>query len=493
MQLSLWMLADRLKKYKPRLHIERGLPTIVGVRFISENLVEWPEEYVYIGYGSYAFADLRLANSFMLIHRNDFILISGLDLESLLNEVMAAFDYYNRWESRLWQALSDPNPYQRLADVGVEVLGNPICIGDYEGNVLALSQRFGPDDVDDRWRELHETGLIPTSYTGPPILTEQGEMVADWLEEPRQYQYENGVKYICANIYADEEQLAGFYLQQQQHEFTLGHVQLASVLCNVLTSAVAVKRDNPHPIHSAVSIITNLLEERHIDSSSINRLVNKIGWLAPWQLLVIRNYPINVSKLKQRNLLNILRQMNIANISLHYQNDVVLVIGLKDSSLLLETLQSTINLKYYSLGISLPFKHWLELPVYYKQALFAMEEGQYSPSIHYCQDYALEYLVSFIGDRNRALELCHPALMILEEYDQKQQTELFETLYQYVAHERSLVETAKALYIHRNSLIYRIKRIKELIQVDLEDANERVFILLSYLLHDKSTKKRMNK
>lgn len=480
MKLSLWMIAEHLKQYQPRLFIKEGRATISGVRFISQELTELPPDFVYISYGSDAFTDLEYADDYMLIHQNDFLFITGLHMETLLNEVMATFDYYNRWESRLWQTSGAANPYQQMIDLSTEVFGNPICMGDYEGNVLALSHAFGPDDVDDRWHELYDTGIVPTSYTGPPILTTGGEVVPDWLEEPREYQYENGVKYLCANIYAEQEQIAGLYIQQQRTEFTPGHQQLAMVLCDILTKTIAARQNNAQQIYTGATIVRDLLEAKAVDAALVDRLAQRPAWQGPWQLLVIRNYPLNASRLKQRNLLNTIRQMKIANIALDYHDDVVVLVDAEALDTFLEGLRSAISMRYYSVGLSLSYQNWSALRTYYEQALFAMEQGDFLPDLHACKDYAFEHLLTLIDDKNRALELCHPALTLLKEYDKRQHTELYETLFQYLLHDRNLVHTAAALFIHRNSLIYRVKRIGELIKIDLDDPKERQFIILSY-------------
>ncbi|HMM05823.1 MAG TPA: helix-turn-helix domain-containing protein [Clostridiales bacterium] len=482
MKLSLWMIAEHLKQYQPRLFIKEGRATISGVRFISEDLTELPQDFVYISYGSYAFTDLNYADEYMLIHQNDFLFISGLHMETLLNKVMTAFAYYNGWESSLWQTSGAANPYQQMIDLSTEVLDNPICMGDYEGNVLALSRAFGPDDVDDRWHELYDTGIVPTSYTGPPILTTGGEVVPDWLEEPREYQYENGVKYICANIYADQEQIAGLYIQQHRTVFTPGHQQLAVVLCDILTKTIAARQKNAQQIYTGAIIVRDLLEAKSVDPALVDRLSKRANWQGPWQLLVIRNYPLNASKLKQRNLLNTIRQMKIVNIALDYHDDVVVLVDAEDFDTFLEDLHRAISMRYYSAGLSLPYQNWSALRTYYQQALFAMEQGGFLPDLHACQDYAFEHLLTLIDAKNRELELCHPALNLLKEYDRHQHTELYETLFHYLLHERNLVKTAAALFIHRNSLIYRVKRIGELVKIDLDDPKERQFILISYWL-----------
>ncbi len=55
--------------------------------------------------------------------------------------------------------------------------------------------------------------------------------------------------------------------------------------------------------------------------------------------------------------------------------------------------------------------------------------------------------------------------------------------------DRNAVETAKCLFIHRYSLLYRPQRINKLIETDLNDINVHVYLLLSY--HIEMNKKHM--
>lgn len=56
------------------------------------------------------------------------------------------------------------------------------------------------------------------------------------------------------------------------------------------------------------------------------------------------------------------------------------------------------------------------------------------------------------------------------------------TLYMYVKHERSQSHTAAALNLHRNTLTYRLGRLRELISCDLDIPEVRLHILVSYEL-----------
>ncbi|PLS14655.1 PucR family transcriptional regulator [Bacillus sp. M6-12] len=69
------------------------------------------------------------------------------------------------------------------------------------------------------------------------------------------------------------------------------------------------------------------------------------------------------------------------------------------------------------------------------------------------------------------------------EYDTDHGTELVTSLYYYLATGGSLLDTAKQLYIHRNSVKYRIDRIKAIAGIDLENFQERFVYYFSLIYH----------
>lgn len=62
----------------------------------------------------------------------------------------------------------------------------------------------------------------------------------------------------------------------------------------------------------------------------------------------------------------------------------------------------------------------------------------------------------------------------LAAYDARRGTALVETMETYLEHGGSLVDTAEALFIHRNTLLHRLERIEELCPVDLRDPSHRL-------------------
>lgn len=83
------------------------------------------------------------------------------------------------------------------------------------------------------------------------------------------------------------------------------------------------------------------------------------------------------------------------------------------------------------------------------------------------------YKFMFHNDnQGEILEYCNSKLDKLEEYDHAKGTFLKETLLAYYMNGFNTVKTAEALFIHRNSLMYRLKKIEELLEIELTDYME---------------------
>lgn len=67
----------------------------------------------------------------------------------------------------------------------------------------------------------------------------------------------------------------------------------------------------------------------------------------------------------------------------------------------------------------------------------------------------------------------------LKKYDKKNSTSMLKTLEFYINEQRNLGRAAVKLYIHRNTMRYRIKRIEEILQCDLNDEKVIFNITLS--------------
>ncbi|MEK7216140.1 MAG: helix-turn-helix domain-containing protein [Chloroflexota bacterium] len=86
----------------------------------------------------------------------------------------------------------------------------------------------------------------------------------------------------------------------------------------------------------------------------------------------------------------------------------------------------------------------------------------------------LQELLRSFDDRGVAAEFCQYVLGRLVAYDRAHNADLFRTLQVYFRCGGNAVEAAEQLFLHRNSLLYRLQRIETLLGIDLKDPHDRL-------------------
>lgn len=82
------------------------------------------------------------------------------------------------------------------------------------------------------------------------------------------------------------------------------------------------------------------------------------------------------------------------------------------------------------------------------------------------------------------VDYCYKNIEVLIDYDQKHSSNLLKTLKSYFINNNSLTKTAADLYIHKNTLSYRLSLIKTLLETDFSNSLEQMELFISVLLYD---------
>ena len=81
-------------------------------------------------------------------------------------------------------------------------------------------------------------------------------------------------------------------------------------------------------------------------------------------------------------------------------------------------------------------------------------------------------------------QYCYENIGPILEYDKSHGMNLLETLKCYFKNNRHLLKTSQELFIHRNTLLYRLSTIKNLLQRDLDDAMTDLELFNSILIFE---------
>ena len=102
--------------------------------------------------------------------------------------------------------------------------------------------------------------------------------------------------------------------------------------------------------------------------------------------------------------------------------------------------------------------------------------------ITYFGDLGLYQLLTALGGSPEAARFFRKTLGKLVSHDGDKNAELVDTLEAFFACHGNLSQTAGLLHIHRNTLAYRLERIAEITQLDLDDADARFSLQLALKL-----------
>jgi PucR family transcriptional regulator, purine catabolism regulatory protein len=123
-----------------------------------------------------------------------------------------------------------------------------------------------------------------------------------------------------------------------------------------------------------------------------------------------------------------------------------------------------------------------------------MQKFEDSGGVSHFEDHSIyHFLDSNIKDMELE-EFFMKRLGKVYENDQLHGTSYIITLENYFQNNLNISETSKAMFLHRNTLIYRIEKIKEILNSDLKNSEEllqiqlalKIFRLLNKKLHTDS-------
>ena len=135
------------------------------------------------------------------------------------------------------------------------------------------------------------------------------------------------------------------------------------------------------------------------------------------------------------------------------------------------------------LGISLLFHSIQKFGVAFSQAETAIQFGRrYAPDemeFHYSKYYLYDMLECY----REKFELDDVYVRYIDQLESEGGGGAYSNLtllYYYIALERNISMTAKRMHMHRNSIIYRLQKIQDVLELDLDDPDVRLRLMISF-------------
>lgn len=185
-----------------------------------------------------------------------------------------------------------------------------------------------------------------------------------------------------------------------------------------------------------------------------------------------------------------LSQHGIEPITIRKQSEVIAMIPINENTIfqckdqltkfiryIFEQMKETSLSDRVACGIGQVYENPNELFRSYQEAKVAYEIGLLLKiEIPFFNDLGLERVL-YKHDLQDLKEFFTHILGDLQKYDEGNGSELMLTLESFAGHQFDLKQTSEAIFLHRNTLRYRIKKIEEILNIKLDDFNNRLNIM----------------
>lgn len=111
-------------------------------------------------------------------------------------------------------------------------------------------------------------------------------------------------------------------------------------------------------------------------------------------------------------------------------------------------------------------------------------KGKADPSMIYYTDMGIYKLLIGIEDPEILKEYYSNTIRPLADYDKEQNSDLCRVLSCYLRHDGSVKETADELFVHRNTVNYKLKKIESLLSMKLSSLDARLQLSVGFMLQD---------
>lgn len=139
-----------------------------------------------------------------------------------------------------------------------------------------------------------------------------------------------------------------------------------------------------------------------------------------------------------------------------------------------------------AIGKTVPHINQIHQSFYQAQETLRLMRNSLSTSgsqIFHFEEFIVQHFLMNNIERNEMEAYFHQTLGELLRQDQENQSELLVTLESLVANRFNIAETSRALFIHRNTLLYRMEKIESILRLDFKDAEELLKIQLGLKIY----------
>jgi hypothetical protein len=491
MRVKMSMLYDGLKSCilcKKGSSYNKSVP-VDDVCFSKKSKIPSDVRYLFIDWSDYdqsAYVNipsemLILASRSESIENEHFppcalIVYAASSLSLLFEMCRDVMRTYFEWGDSLLSLMMNSADLNQLTSHAHNLLANPIMILDNSMKLLA----YTPDDpMDDAvWGLTVDKGYADLDHQASQVLKRALILLNAHDSAYNHPMHANSIA-SATSVIVNHHRVAIVSLMQKNHPISEGDFDCLCYFGKLLSLYFKTFDFHNHLTDNQIEmVLLDILDGRFTSEEELTTRLRNVNWQPQKHFFILTIQSklsfLNPAQLKKisESLIDIIDH----SYALIYDNNIVLLINHDHPDCLnfqtMNTLDHFLKTNQLWAGLSDDEDHISEIPRLYRQALMALEMGSHlklDNNLFSFSDYRFNSLIySFVkmGDIKSYL---HPAIRKLDAYDQKKGAALLPTLIAYLKNNSKQLKAAQELYIQRGTLLYRLKKIEEMCQLDLSD------------------------
>jgi hypothetical protein len=416
------------------------------------------------------------------------------EIAEFMNDMQEIFDTADGWERKIHDLMLEHAGMERLLQVTSEFLQNPLTVIGLDFTFVAET---GSKYLPPRARLYTDEGLN-VEYVNALLQNETYREMADTHETVMFPAYISGCRSMNRNLFVDEKATHRLILTECRVEITQGVICVLDILSEKLEFLLAHEEEETDPDRDIEQIFVRVLSDRTADYMQISRELSELGWGGnhEYMCLILQITYLNQQNLSTKAISRYIKKKLGDSVSFLYQDEIVVFFDLTRLGMNQEEVAGKlvyfIRDTYLKAGYSRVMTGHMNLRRQYVQAKTALDVGSRKKPylwIHYFSQVAMTYILEQATKRLPGTMICHEGLLELKKHDEENQTQYMETLRVYLEQHLSATQAARELFIHRSTFLYRLDRIREILQSDLDDPEEIFYLELSFRLLEQEEEK----
>lgn len=480
-KLSMWNIYNELKIFEPEVHIAKNSPMILK----SARLV----------YATDCVLIKSDGKNSIISWNDDYIRLQNVSSSEALELIQNIFDHMSEWNSSMFKSISEHN-FQDMVDICHDVFNNPIILFDNDHKILGISSQYGPDDVDDEWHYLKN--CHSASFNALNIYN-QNQTAPNPAKAVITTPFANsGIEFknLAIDLTYNNQCIGHISVVNKNRAINTGDIQMINFIADMLKPTLF---NHEQQLEISMPYTTKLINGVALSTEDIDQLHDIYGWQKEHSYQVYLLY-FNKDEKNSPTSSNSILQQIIYSLHKIFPRDQYIsfnnyIIFLSNNSLTnckihQNSIYDIVKYNYMHASCSLSLYGIEFVPQLVEQAKFAKNLGELSSPdelIHPFYNYALDYLITSPYNSKSHTMACHPDLFFLHPQADHGSRMLYETLHTYLVNERSTKKTIEKLFIHKNTLNYRLHKLEEFLQCDLDDEYTRKYLLISFSVLERNS------